>query len=96
MNRIARALQVVTILRNQQLLAEEANFHEFCRLLSRVKSNFQLGLSLSLFFTLVSGARRSLSLKLGTKTLPAAPLSSSSLLLSRLELSDTQVYEPYI
>mmetsp|Transcript_32224 Transcript_32224/g.76547 ORF Transcript_32224/g.76547 Transcript_32224/m.76547 type:complete len:1079 (+) Transcript_32224:189-3425(+) len=34
---------VVTILRNQRLLAEEANFHEFCRLLSRVKSNFQLG-----------------------------------------------------
>ena len=25
-----------------QGLSEEANFHEFCRLLSRIKSNFQL------------------------------------------------------
>lgn len=34
---------VVTVLRGQQRLGEEQNFHEFCRLLSRVKSNFQLG-----------------------------------------------------
>jgi len=34
---------VVTVLRGQQRLGEEENFHEFCRLLSRVKSNFQLG-----------------------------------------------------
>ncbi len=33
---------IVDILRNQVGLGEEANFHEFCRLLSRVKSNFQL------------------------------------------------------
>ncbi len=33
---------IVAILRSQQGLGEEANFHEFCRLLSRVKSNFQL------------------------------------------------------
>lgn len=34
---------VVAVLRGQQRLGEEENFHEFCRLLSRVKSNFQLG-----------------------------------------------------
>jgi hypothetical protein len=34
---------VVAVLRGQQRLGEEDNFHEFCRLLSRVKANFQLG-----------------------------------------------------
>lgn len=33
---------IAAILRSQQGLGEEENFHEFCRLLSRVKSNFQL------------------------------------------------------
>jgi len=33
---------IVAILRSQQGLGEVANFHEFCRLLSRVKSNFKL------------------------------------------------------
>uniref|UniRef100_A0A7S4KJ54 Importin N-terminal domain-containing protein n=1 Tax=Guillardia theta TaxID=55529 RepID=A0A7S4KJ54_GUITH len=33
---------IITILREQQRLGEEENFHEFCRLLSRLKSNFQL------------------------------------------------------
>ena len=33
---------VAAILRSQQGLQEEENFHEFCRLLSRIKSNFQL------------------------------------------------------
>jgi hypothetical protein len=30
--------QVVAILRNQQLLAEESNFHEFCRCIVRAAS----------------------------------------------------------
>jgi len=34
---------VVAVLRGSERLGEEENFHEFCRLLSRVKSNFQLG-----------------------------------------------------
>jgi len=33
---------IAGILRTRQGLSEEVNFHEFCRLLSRVKSNFQL------------------------------------------------------
>jgi exportin-7 len=30
------------ILRSQQGLAEHANYHEFCRLLGRLKTNYQL------------------------------------------------------
>mmetsp|Transcript_32988 Transcript_32988/g.77770 ORF Transcript_32988/g.77770 Transcript_32988/m.77770 type:complete len:1072 (+) Transcript_32988:97-3312(+) len=40
LSRVLTAL--VAILRGEARLGEELNFHEFCRLLSRVKSNFQL------------------------------------------------------
>ena len=34
---------VKSILENPQGLADASNYHEFCRLLARLKSNYQLG-----------------------------------------------------
>lgn len=40
LNQLARGTR--EILRTQQGLAEHANYHEFCRLLGRLKTNYQL------------------------------------------------------
>ncbi|XP_063632313.1 exportin-7-B [Cydia splendana] len=41
LNRLAHG--VLTILENTQGLSDPSNYHEFCRLLARLKSNYQLG-----------------------------------------------------
>lgn len=40
LNHLARGTR--ELLRSQQGLAEHANYHEFCRLLGRLKTNYQL------------------------------------------------------
>ena len=40
LNQLARGTR--ELLRTQQGLAEHANYHEFCRLLGRLKTNYQL------------------------------------------------------